>query len=177
MAVSACVSPTGSPISSQKESCSNENCRNYLWKNFKNQHWSRGRWHLLLPKIFSTPHYPEILHSQFIHCTFLLLFILVPDDVPKNFRVHLKTKLSCTVNWTSLDPTKTNGIFRGYSVNVYDTNSTNQSSVGKYYAACPTVTVQGLQPFRLYNISVKGFNSLAFSNASYFQCMTEEDGM
>ena len=108
-----------------------------------------------------------------------LLFELAPGGPPRNFSITNINSHELTVQWLSPDPFLQYGIIISYTLNCYETESkVVPSSLPRVYShpLPPNVTVDGLQPFTMYNCTVVANNSAGQSRPASDSGMTEPDG-
>ncbi|XP_036375557.1 phosphatidylinositol phosphatase PTPRQ [Megalops cyprinoides] len=93
-----------------------------------------------------------------------------PDSPPVNLAVHNVTSSSATVTWSP--PVTPNGIIQFYKV-LYG-NSTVRAAVNSPF---PSVTLDGLEPYSLYNVSVRAYTKHGDGNqtSAVLQVLTGED--
>ncbi|KAI1882027.1 hypothetical protein AGOR_G00246470 [Albula goreensis] len=93
-----------------------------------------------------------------------------PDSPPVNLAMQDITPSSAKVSWSP--PMWANGIIQYYQV-LYE-NSTMRTTVN---TSVPSLTLQNLKPFSLYNVSVKAFTKLGDGNqtSEVLEILTGED--
>ena len=108
-----------------------------------------------------------------------LIFELAPSGPPRNFSIMKMYSHKLTVQWLPPDPFLQYGIIISYTLTCYETESkVVLSSLPRVFPHPPpvNVTVDGLQPFTMYNCTIVANNSAGQSTAASDSGKTISEG-
>ena len=104
---------------------------------------------------------------------------IAPAGPPINFSITSIYSRELTVQWLPPDPFLQYGIIISYTLSCYETESkVVPSSLPRVYSHPPpaNVTVDGLQPFTMYNCTIVANNSAGQSTPASDSKTTKPDG-
>ena len=108
-----------------------------------------------------------------------LIFELAPGGPPRSFSITSIYSRELTVQWLPPDPFLQYGIIISYTLSCYENeNKVVPSSLPRVFSHPPpaNVTVDGLQPFTMYNCTIVANNSAGQSTPASDSGKTVSEG-